>query len=165
MTESVPYRSLSIRRVLQRQGALWHRHVSTEVSSVQYGVLYFLSERGELPQRELMRLSELDKSSLAELLRRMELQGTVATRRDREDKRRKTVAVTEQGRQLYDELRPAALRVNDLLTAALSTEEETTLDTLLAKLLTADESADTDTEAATAAGPAIGTDPAESRLS
>lgn len=135
MTAPVPYRSLAIRRALQAHGALWHDHVSTEVSSVQFGVLYFLSEHDDLGQRELMNLSQLDKSSLAELLRRMELQGTVTTCRHPNDKRRKTVTLTEEGRRLYEELRPRALHVNELLTSALTEEEEAALDGLLAKIV------------------------------
>lgn len=137
MNAPVPYRSLSIRRVLQLHGSLWHEHVSPEVSSVQYGVLYFLCRHGSLGQRELMEHTQLDKSSLAELLRRMELQGTVETQRDPTDKRRKTVALTDRGRQLHDRLQPAAVRVNELLTEGLTATEEAMLDALLSKVLDA----------------------------
>ncbi|MBF0671895.1 MAG: winged helix-turn-helix transcriptional regulator [Salinibacterium sp.] len=135
MTAPVPYRSLAIRRALQTHTALWHEHVSSETTSVQYGVLYFLNEHGELGQRELMDLTQLDKSSLAELLRRMEGQGSIETRRDGDDKRRKTVTVTRQGRELFEHLRPAALRVNEMLTGNLSDTETQSLDRLLAKIV------------------------------
>lgn len=142
MTHDVPYRSLALRRTYQTHGALWHEHVSRDVSSVQYGVLYFLCEHGELGQRELMDLAELDKSTLAELLRRMETQGTVTTRRDTTDKRRKTVTVTAQGRATFEELRPDALLVNNLLTDALTEQEERMLDTLLRKINSTERNAD-----------------------
>ena len=135
MTAPVPYRSLAIRRALQTHTALWHEHVSSETTSVQYGVLFFLNEHGELGQRELMDLAQLDKSSLAELLRRMESQGSVETRRDAVDKRRKTVTLTDAGRELFEQLRPAALQVNEMLTGNLSDPEKQSLDRLLAKIV------------------------------
>lgn len=137
--DAVPYRSLSIRRLLQLHSALWFQHVSTEVSSVQYGVLYFLNRHGELGQRELMDLAQLDKSSLAELLSRMEANGTIATARDPRDRRRKVVTLTPAGHTLFTSLSSAAVRVNDMLTAGLTATETSTLDRLLEKaFLTAD---------------------------
>lgn len=135
VSEADQYRSLSVRRVLQVHTALWSRHVSSEVSSVQFGVLVFLGEHGDLAQRELMRLAQLDKSTLAELLRRMQTNGTITTCRDENDKRRKTITLTAEGRDLLDTLRPDALRVNEMLTSGLSDEDAAGLDALLARLL------------------------------
>ncbi|PWB98257.1 hypothetical protein DF220_10785 [Salinibacterium hongtaonis] len=135
MSEADQYLSLSVRRVLQLHTALWTKHVSSDVSSVQYGVLLFLGEHGELAQRELMRLAQLDKSTLAELLRRMQTNGSITTSRDDDDKRRKTVVLTADGRALLDSLRPAALAVNDLLTSGLEFDDATAVDTLLKRLL------------------------------
>lgn len=135
VSEADQYLSLSVRRVLQVHTALWSRVVSSDVSSVQYGVLVFLGEHDELAQRELMRLSQLDKSTLAELLRRMQANGSVTTTRDQGDKRRKTVAITADGRSLLDSLRPAALQVNDILTSGLTEEEAQAFDTLLKRVL------------------------------
>ena len=135
MSEVTEFRSFNIRRLLQAHTALWHSTVSADVTSVQFGVLLFLTESPELGQRELMHLAQVDKSTLAELLLRMERHGLVSTRRDEVDRRRKTVTITEQGSTLLAELLPGARRVNELLTQNLNAEQRETFDALLAAIL------------------------------
>ncbi|MCW4386201.1 MarR family transcriptional regulator [Salinibacterium sp. SYSU T00001] len=134
MSTDGAYRNHALRRAYQAYNALWQEYASADISPVQFGVLHALCENGGLPQNQLAQLAHLDKSTLAELLRRMERQGVVATERDTKDRRRKTVTVTEQGRSIHQELRPASIRVNELLTSALSPQEILLLDTLLTKI-------------------------------
>jgi MarR family transcriptional regulator, temperature-dependent positive regulator of motility len=145
--ESEPerYRSFQLRRALQFHGALWQREVSTEVSSVAYGVLLVLRHAPGIGQRELGQVAQLDKSTLAELLKRLELLGLISTCRDEADRRRKCVTLEDAGASLLQELMPGALRVNELLTEGLDPVEAAQLDALLDKLL---------------ASPAAGTDAA-----
>jgi DNA-binding MarR family transcriptional regulator len=135
MSEVHEFRSFNVRRLLQAHTALWHSTVSTEVTSVQFGVLLFLTESVEVGQRELMHLAQVDKSTLAELLLRMERHGLLSTRRSESDRRCKTVTITEKGRQLLTELLPGARRVNELLTQNLNAEQRETFDSLLAAIL------------------------------
>lgn len=129
------YRSFQLRRALQYHGALWQREVSTEVSSVAYGVLLVLRHVPGIGQRELGRQAQLDKSTLAELLKRLELLGLISTCRDKADRRRKSVALAAAGEKLLRELMPGALRVNELMADALNPDEAAQLDALLNKLL------------------------------
>ncbi|MET1045068.1 MAG: MarR family transcriptional regulator [Microbacteriaceae bacterium] len=139
--EASRYRSLSIRRILQLHTQLWTSRVSSEISSVQYGVLVFLGELGEhesLSQRELGRRAQLDKSTLAELLKRMLAHGLVDAMRRADDRRSNSLAITAAGREVLNALRPAALEVNALLASGLTDDEADTLDGLLRKLLASD---------------------------
>jgi MarR family transcriptional regulator, temperature-dependent positive regulator of motility len=129
------YRSLQLRRALQFHGALWQREVSTEVSSVAYGVLLVLWHAPGIGQRELGQLAQLDKSTLAELLKRLEQSGFISTCRDESDRRRKSVTLEDAGVNLLQELMPGALRVNELMAEALDPKEAAQLDALLDKLL------------------------------
>ncbi|MGM0930611.1 MAG: MarR family winged helix-turn-helix transcriptional regulator [Actinomycetota bacterium] len=131
------YRSFQLRRALQFHGALWQREVSTEVSSVAYGVLLVLRQAPGIGQRELGQLAQLDKSTLAELLKRLELLGLISTSRDEADRRRKCVTLEDAGVDLLQELMPGALRVNELLAEGLAPDEAAQLDALLDKLLAA----------------------------
>jgi DNA-binding MarR family transcriptional regulator len=130
------YRSFQLRRALQFHSALWQREVSTELSSVAYGVLLALRDAPGIGQRELGQLAQLDKSTLAELLKRLELLGLISTRRDDADRRRKSVTLEDAGKNVLQQLMPDALRVNKLLTESLDPEEAAQLDALLDKLLT-----------------------------
>jgi DNA-binding MarR family transcriptional regulator len=129
------YRSFQLRRALQFHGSLWQREVSTEVSSVAYGVLLALRSEPGIGQRELGDVAQLDKSTLAELLKRLEQSGLISTCRDEADRRRKSVTLEAAGENLLKELMPRALRVNDLLAEGLDPEEAAQLDALLDKLL------------------------------
>lgn len=129
------YRSFKLRRALQFHGALWQQEVSTDVSSVAYGVLLALRSEPGIGQRELGQLAQLDKSTLAELLKRLEQSGFISTCRDESDRRRKSVTLEDAGEELLRDLMPRALRVNELMAEALDPEEVAQLDALLDKLL------------------------------
>jgi MarR family transcriptional regulator, temperature-dependent positive regulator of motility len=134
-SDAVNYRSYWLRRTLQFHGHLWHQHVSPEISSIQFGLLTFLRGHPGIGQRELVALSQLDKSTLAELLKRMEQKGLVSTSRHTTDKRRKRVDLTEAGVETVRELDAKARAVNELLVAGLDEAEASELDRLLGKLL------------------------------
>jgi len=133
-----PYRTPRLRRLLHVHSTLWYEHVSTEITSVQYVVLWCLHHHGDQPQQELLSLAQIDKSSLAELLRRMEQQGSITTARAPDDKRRKIVSITEKGRRIHDELSSGADLVNDMMTSSLTAAELKQFDAILEKLLTSE---------------------------
>jgi DNA-binding MarR family transcriptional regulator len=98
-------------------------------------VLLALRSEPGIGQRELGDVAQLDKSTLAELLKRLEQSGLISTCRDEADRRRKSVTLEAAGENLLKELMPRALRVNDLLAEGLDPEEAAQLDALLDKLL------------------------------
>ena len=138
-SDAVNFRSYWLRRTLQFHGHLWHQHVSPEISSIQFGLLTFLRDHPGVGQRQLVALSQLDKSTLAELLRRMEQKGLVSTSRHATDKRRKTVDLTEAGSEAVKKLEARARTANELLVAGLDEAEARELDRLLGKLLAAEQ--------------------------
>jgi len=116
-----PYRHTGylLRRAQQLHVATWARIVSTDISSVQYSILVVLDREGELSQRELCDEVDLDRSTIADLVARMERRGLIARRRDPEDARRKTVGLTDHGRAERMRLQPLVDQVEDALTGAL----------------------------------------------
>src|SRR5690606_22605062 len=64
-----------IRRAQQVHATMWAEEVSTVVTSVQYGVLTVLERMPGASQKEIGLEASLDKSTVAELLHRMERGG------------------------------------------------------------------------------------------
>ncbi|TVZ01570.1 MarR family transcriptional regulator [Trebonia kvetii] len=118
--EPEPYRHTGylLRRAQQLHVATWARIVSTDISTVQYSILVVLDRAGELSQRELCDEVDLDRSTMADLVARMERHGLIARRRDPADARRKTVALTDHGLAERMRLQPLVDQVEDALTGA-----------------------------------------------
>ncbi len=120
--ELEPYRHTGylLRRAQQVHVATWARVVSPDISSVQYSILVILDREGELSQRELCDEVDLDRSTIADLVARMERRGLIARRRDPADARRKTVGLTAHGRAERMRLQPLVDQVEDALTGSLT---------------------------------------------
>jgi DNA-binding MarR family transcriptional regulator len=116
-----------IRRAQQRHVAAWTRIASSEISSVQYTILVVLDQRGEASQRELCDDADLDRSTIADLVARMERKGLIARRRDPQDARRNTVTLTDAGRAERERLRPLVDEVQEALVATMSNKERRAL--------------------------------------
>jgi DNA-binding MarR family transcriptional regulator len=124
-----------IRRAQQRHVAAWTRIASSEISSVQYTILVLLDRLGEASQRELCDEADLDRSTIADLVGRMERKGLITRRRDPEDARRNTVTLTDAGRSERKRLRPLVDQVQEALLASMSLEDRRALRTGLHALL------------------------------
>ena len=109
-----------IRRAQQAHVAAWNRIVSTEVSSVQYAILATLDRVGEASQRELCDEIDLDRSTIADLVSRMERRGLLAPPRSADDARRNTVTLTPHGLAERHRLRPLVAEVEETLTGGLA---------------------------------------------
>ena len=125
-----------VRRTQQVHLAAWAQEVGARLTNVQFGVLNVLQRRGEASQRELCDDLDLDRSTVAGLVARLEARGLVARVRAEDDRRRNVVQLTDDGHALLDEVVPAAARVDDVLTAALTARERAELQRLLGKVLT-----------------------------
>ncbi|MCC2335010.1 MarR family winged helix-turn-helix transcriptional regulator [Cellulomonas wangsupingiae] len=133
-----------VRRTQQAHLAAWAQEVGPRLTNVQFGVLNVLHRRGEASQRELCDDLDLDRSTIAGLVARLEARGLVARVRAADDRRRNVVRLTDDGLALLDELVPAAARVDDVLTSALTRQERRTLQALLTKILADGQAAPTE---------------------
>ncbi|WP_200809758.1 MarR family winged helix-turn-helix transcriptional regulator [Demequina sp. NBRC 110054] len=129
------YTGYLIRRAQQAHLAMWSRVVSTEITSVQYSILVILDQCGQASQRELCDRVDLDRSTVADLVRRMERRGLVARARDVDDARRNTVTLTEHGLAERARLKPLVEEANRRLTEGLSAEQREALRAGLRALL------------------------------
>lgn len=124
-----------IRRAQQRHVALWQEQVSAEVSSVQYAALAVLKRRPGVSQSQLGLELDLDRSTIADLVSRLEHRGVIERSPHAGDRRRYELRLTVGGADEVDRLTPKVAEANRMLTEALSAEELVTLRALLAKVL------------------------------
>lgn len=134
-----PYRHTGylVRRAQQRHVATWTRLVSTDTSSVQYAILAVLSRLGSASQRALCDEVDLDRSTVADLVARMERRGLLARERDPHDHRRKAVTLTEAGHAEYALLAPRVEVADAELTSPLDADALASLRGALRRLLEA----------------------------
>ena len=113
------YTGYLIRRAQQLHVEVWMRTVSTEISTVQYSILVVLDQSGPMSQRQLCDAVDLDRSTIADLVARMERRGLIARGPDPEDGRRKTVTLTAHGAAERRRLQPLVEVVEQTLTGSL----------------------------------------------
>ncbi|QAY61707.1 MarR family transcriptional regulator [Microbacterium protaetiae] len=124
-----------IRRAQQRHVATWARVASTETTSVQYAILAVLDRLGEASQRELCDEVDLDRSTVADLLARMERRGLLTRRRSSGDARRNVVTLTGEGLAERRRLGPLVEQVQRELAAGMPPGELAALESGLRALL------------------------------
>jgi DNA-binding MarR family transcriptional regulator len=134
-TEPMRFTGFLIRRAQQAHAAAWSKHVSRSVTSVQYGVLAFLERLPGASQRELCDELDLDRSTIATLVARLELRRLVRRSRDGEDRRRNRLELSESGRAELLRLRPRAEEVEHVLVHDLSDGQRAELRRLLQLML------------------------------
>ena len=86
-----------LRRCEHVHTSLWGAQVGADVTSVQYGVLAALEGRPGIGQRALAELVGLDRSSMAEVVARLNQGGWIARQRSAADGRRDELTLTIDG--------------------------------------------------------------------
>lgn len=87
----------------------------------QYAVLITVSLNEGLSQTDLVEKTGIDRSTLADIVRRMLKKGLLQRRRTREDARAYAVKLTDDGWRALKTADPVAKRVDDKILAALPT--------------------------------------------
>jgi MarR family transcriptional regulator, lower aerobic nicotinate degradation pathway regulator len=100
----------------------------------QFGVITVLQARPGMTQHELADHSGVDRSSMVAVLDELEARGLAERRPDPADRRKRSIHLTEEGREQLKRMRGVARKVGEQSFAALSAEERATLHHLLRKL-------------------------------
>ena len=128
-----------IRRVQQVHEWLWNAQVSAEVTSPQFAVLYALRAQQDIDQKTLGERVSLDRSTTAELVKRLLRRGLVRSIRDQTDGRRNRIHLTPAGLRTVTRLTPKAEQMNQILISVLNEGEQTELVRMLNLVVDADE--------------------------
>jgi MarR family transcriptional regulator, lower aerobic nicotinate degradation pathway regulator len=95
-----------IRRAQQITSSLWADHVGSTLTSPQYAVMATLYRVPAMDQVSITQIASLDRSTLADVLARLESRSLITRSRDKLDARRNLVSLTQQGRDLVESVGP-----------------------------------------------------------
>ena len=96
---------------------------ASDLTPRQYAILVAVSLNEGLSQTDLVELTGVDRSTLADIVRRMLKKGLLQRRRTKEDARAYAVRLTEEGWRVLKTAEPTVKRVDDRLLAALPTKQ------------------------------------------
>lgn len=113
-----------IRRLHQIHSGLFLEETSEfNITPVQYSLLSALLEQGELDQISLAMEIGLERTSVAEVLPRLEARGLIERRQSPLDGRVKLVRIARKGRALVQRMQEAVVRAHDRTIEALTPAE------------------------------------------
>lgn len=92
---------------------------SGELTPRQYAVLVTVAHNEGLSQTNLVERTGIDRSTLADIIRRMLKKGLLQRRRTKEDARAYAVKLSEEGWRTLKSAEPLAKRIDDKIMAAL----------------------------------------------
>src|SRR5262245_62999670 len=84
-----------------------------ELTPRQFAVLYTVANNEGLSQTGLVERTGIDRSTLADIVRRMQRKGLLQRRRTKVDARAYAVKLTEEGRKILRRTEPLAKRVEE----------------------------------------------------
>lgn len=113
------------RRLQQAHYLLWNAMVSEEITSPQFAVLNVLVGEPGLDQRTVGQRVGLDRSTVAEVISRLDRRGLLDKVRDPQDGRRSLLRPTQEGVRVHRKLTVRTARMNQVLLAPLSAGEQT----------------------------------------
>lgn len=92
---------------------------SGDLTPRQFAVLVTVSQNEGLSQTHLVERTGIDRSTLADIVRRMIKKGLLQRRRTREDARAYAVKLTEEGSRVLKSAEPLARRVDERILSGL----------------------------------------------
>jgi DNA-binding MarR family transcriptional regulator len=127
-----------IRRLHQIHGYLFAQQTADfGVTPVQYSVMTVLSERDESDQITIAREVGLERTTVADVLARLEARGLVTRHSDPLDQRVRLARLSCEGQQLVKNMVHAVERAHSLTIAPLTKSEQKQLMALLVRMLEA----------------------------
>ena len=123
-----------MRVAMQRHTAIFMSRILDGLTQTQFAALAKLYEVGACSQNHLGRLIYLDAATIKGVVDRLRGRGFVTAMADPNDRRRRAVALTEQGRALTEEATKVAAEITAATLTPLTSEEQKTMVKLLKKL-------------------------------
>lgn len=114
-----------IRRLYQIHVSIFVEECAAEtITPVQYSVLASLDQSGAIDQANLSRAVALDRTSVADIVTRLERRKLLKRRVSPHDRRMMLSELTNQGRALLKRLKAAAARAHERTISALPEQEK-----------------------------------------
>lgn len=131
VTQQVGY---LLRTASQRHTAIFMEHMPAGITRPQFAALVKLFEGGIHSQNDLGRAIELDRVTIKGIVDRLEERGFIQRSSDENDRRRRSISLTAEGRRVVAEGMAVAPAVTKKTLAPLTKEEATELVMLLRKI-------------------------------
>ncbi|QDF29589.1 MarR family winged helix-turn-helix transcriptional regulator [Halarcobacter anaerophilus] len=107
---------------------------SYNLTHLQFSILINLYKNNVTTQKELLKFTYGDETSITRLIDRLEKKGYLQRKKCTDDKRKKKIVLTQSGAALTEKLILCAVKVNKELTENLEEEEAEQLLRLLQKV-------------------------------
>ena len=130
------------RRARQFHDALWLQEVGDVLTPLQFAALTALDAEPGLNQRELGERIALDKSTLGDVVARLDRRGYICREPDPADARSRLIMLTSDGRAVLEAARPSVEEIGTQMLACLDVGERGELLRLLEKLVFSDAALD-----------------------
>lgn len=114
--------------------ASWVRQVDGVLTGPQFAVLVAVDENPGSDQGSLASAVALDRSTMADIARRMQEKGLITRTPDTQDGRRKLLNLTDEGRETLARSNVRARQLDELLLAGLDAEERAEVMAVLERL-------------------------------
>jgi MarR family transcriptional regulator, temperature-dependent positive regulator of motility len=102
---------------------LFSGHAGNSLTPRQFVVLQAVAEADGLSQTGIMAATGIDRSSTADLVRRLVSHGWLQRRRTKRDARLYSVRLTSEGRRAWSQAAPAVRATEDILLSPLAPAE------------------------------------------
>jgi DNA-binding MarR family transcriptional regulator len=102
------------------------------LTALQYTALSVLERHTDMSSAQLARSSFVTAQSMADMITTLQASGLIERHRDRADRRRLVVALTDEGRALLDRCRPEIAALEATMLSGLSTPQTKALRAALA---------------------------------
>ncbi|MBZ0215182.1 MAG: MarR family transcriptional regulator [Fimbriimonadaceae bacterium] len=114
---------------------------SFDITAIQYGLLTVLYSGNALDQVTLATEVGIDRTSGADVMRRLERRGLLVRIPSEEDRRAKLVQITDEGKALVRKMQSSMERAQERLIEPLTAKEQEEFNRLLQKIIAANNSA------------------------
>ena len=128
-----------IRRVHQVSTAYFTEACGSDLTAVQYAALVAIGAHPGIDATRLSQVIYFDRSTIGDVLDRMESKGWILRESTTSDRRVKLLKLSPAGHEILLQVEPAIRRVQERLVAPLSRGEAKTLIRLLARMADAAE--------------------------
>lgn len=129
-----------IRRLHQIQVGLFAEECARfDITPVQFGFLTVLDVEDVLDQISLSAAVGVDRTSGADVIKRLQRRGLLTRVQSERDRRAMLVQITADGRALVKQIFPAMVRSQDRFIAPLTAAEQSTFNELLRKIIDAND--------------------------
>jgi DNA-binding MarR family transcriptional regulator len=94
-----------------------------DLTARQYAVITTVSQHEGLSQTDLVRITGIDRSTLADVVQRLLKRGLIQRQRTMQDGRTYAVSLSTEGRELLESIKPYARRADRLVLSCLGDED------------------------------------------